>query len=134
MAASTWAICSRSPCSGSNPAIPMLACTGTVVPPMRSGVARQSRMPRRHHRRLVHARGGHAEHELVPAEAPEDVVRAQEGLDPLGGDPEDLVAHGVAVGVVDVLEVVEVDHQDAVGLRAGVGGDGLEPAPAEQRR
>ena len=50
--------------------------------------------------------------ELVAAEPGDQVVVADEAADPLGDRDEQRVAGGVAEGVVDDLEVVEVDEQD----------------------
>ena len=50
--------------------------------------------------------------ELVAAETGDEVVMAHEAADPLGDRDEERVAGGVAEGVVDDLEVVEVDEED----------------------
>ena len=50
-------------------------------------------------------------HELVPAEAPERVGPADHAVQARGDRLQELVADGVAEGVVDALEVVEVDEQ-----------------------
>src|SRR5690606_2566985 len=49
--------------------------------------------------------------ELVAAEAGEHAVFGQQLPDPFGDGREHYVADGVAVDVVDLLEVVEIDHQ-----------------------
>ena len=51
--------------------------------------------------------------ELVAAEPGRGVVGAQGAGDAFGDRDEQLVADGVAQGVVDDLEVVEVDEEDA---------------------
>ena len=60
---------------------------------------------------ILRRKVGQQHGELVAARAAGDVVRAQvvgqEDADPL----EQAVAHLVPVGVVDLLEVVDVDHQ-----------------------
>ena len=63
--------------------------------------------------------------ELVAAEAGRQVVGADARLDALGDRGEQPVAGRVAEGVVDVLEVVEVEEQDD---RDPVGGRVLERA------
>jgi hypothetical protein len=50
------------------------------------------------------------QHELVAAEASGAVTGAQHAVDPACDRPEQLVAGVVAEAVVDVLEVVEVEH------------------------
>ena len=59
--------------------------------------------------------------EFVTAEAPEQVVAAQDRGESGGDLDEQGVAHAVAVAVVDLLEAVEVDHQhgDGGGLGSG---------------
>ena len=48
--------------------------------------------------------------ELLPPVAVEHVAFAQGAGHRPGEGPKDLVASGVAVGVVDLLEVVDVQH------------------------
>ena len=50
--------------------------------------------------------------ELVTPEAADGVAAARAFAQPLGDPEQHLVAGLVAEGVVDVLEVVEVEHQD----------------------
>ena len=54
--------------------------------------------------------------ELVAAVAPGAVFGADAIADELADRTDDLVACGVPVGVVDPLEVIHVDHQQAGGL------------------
>ncbi len=69
------------------------------------------------------------ERELLPAEARDDVVLAHGGAQLPGDGDQHLVALGMAVGVVDGLEVVEVDDHDAErALERGRAGD-LVPQP-----
>ena len=90
--------------------MPMLACCSSCSPPKENGSAsassRRSRdllgLPRR--REVL----GEVE-ELVAAEAAERVGRPRDVLEAAGDADEQLVADEVAVGVVDALEVVEVD-------------------------
>ena len=72
----------------------------------RSAAATASRSPRE---AVAH------DHELVAAEAAERLARAQQVPEPLGHLLQHEVADGVALGVVDDLEPVEVDeqHRDA---------------------
>ena len=67
--------------------------------------------------RVVDARQHHRE--LVAAQPRDDVLRAHGMPEPAGHGDEQRVADGVAERVVDDLEVVEVDEQDAERLRAG---------------
>ena len=64
--------------------------------------------------------------ELLPAEARRDVVLAHRRHDGARDRPQHLVAGRMAVGVVEDLELVDVDHEDP---------DGVPRAPAlgEQR-
>ena len=55
---------------------------------------------------------GEDQGELLPAQAGDDVALADDGAQALGDRAEDLVALAVAVGVVDRLEVVEVERDD----------------------
>ncbi len=61
---------------------------------------------------LVEARVGQDQKELLPPEAAKDVVLASALLDGIGELLEQLVAGQVAVGVVVVLEVVDVEEED----------------------
>ena len=56
---------------------------------------------------------GQDEHEFLAAVAADEVARAKVLGDRLGDPAQDDVAGGVAVGVVDRLEVVDVDEGDA---------------------
>src|SRR5271163_2543518 len=64
---------------------------------------------------IVALDAGHDE-ELVPALAKDAIVLAEAAYEAIGHGSEELVADDVAMGVVDVLEVVEVEeHQgDAI--------------------
>ena len=53
----------------------------------------------------------HHHRELLAAEPADDVLRPDDRAQRLGEEAEQLVADGVAVDVVDVLEVVDVEHQ-----------------------
>ena len=77
----------------------------------------------RHIRGLV---GRHDHGELVTAD-PEEGVGSHRGLEASGHGPQDLVAHGVTVTVVDPLEVVDVEQHDpqARGRRRPHGGEGV---------
>ena len=56
------------------------------------------------------------QHELLAAVAADLVVAAEVADEVVGDGAEHLVAGLVAEGVVDGLEVVEIDHADAAGL------------------
>ncbi len=47
-----------------------------------------------------------------PPSRPEKIVGPQDALRRLREDADDLVAGGVAIGVIDPLEVVEVEHDE----------------------
>jgi len=64
---------------------------------------------------------GQREQELVAADAPAHVAGPQLAEDHVGGHPERLVPGPVAVGVVELLEVVEVEHHDGDLLPAVAG-------------
>ena len=64
--------------------------------------------------------------ELVAAEAGHEVAVPDRAGDPLGDGDQQGVAGGVAEGVVDDLEVVEVDEEDR--------GDRLAPRAAARAR
>ena len=68
--------------------------------------------------------------ELVAAEPRAHVLRAQEGGEALRELLEELVADGVAVPVVDGLEAVEVDEEQAAG--ADLADEGVVDALGEQ--
>lgn len=56
---------------------------------------------------------GEDDEEFLAADATDGVVLAEGGEEELGGFAEDDIADGVAVGVVDAFEVVDVGHEDA---------------------
>jgi hypothetical protein len=66
--------------------------------------------------RLVHVGLPDEHDELVAADPGHGVAGPDGGEDPLRRDGEDPVPDGVAVGVVHVLEVVEVDEHEAVAV------------------
>ena len=70
--------------------------------------------------------------ELVAAEAGDDVAGAQVGAQPRRDRPQQLVAGVVAEAVVDQLEVVEVEEEDA-DRRAGRGAAPQRVARARRR-
>ena len=74
--------------------------------------------PGRAHRRLQAASTAQQDQELVAAESPEHIVGSHRAAQPAGRLDQQLVACGVAVGVVDLLEAVEVHVDDA--RRSGV--------------
>jgi hypothetical protein len=67
--------------------------------------------------RLVAGEVGGDDHELVAAEAGKGVGEPDGPAEIVGDVPEELVANVVAVGVVDELEAIEIDHEEG---RAGV--------------
>jgi hypothetical protein len=76
--------------------------------------------------------------ELVPAQAPDGVRDAQGRAERVGHRAQQAVAGRVALGVVDALEVVEVEHRQrerhAVAPRArDLGGESLLEAAAVER-
>jgi hypothetical protein len=62
---------------------------------------------------LVAGQVGGDDHELVAAEAGEGVGKADGAAEIVGDVPEELVPDVVAVGVVDELEAVEIDHEES---------------------
>jgi len=71
--------------------------------------------------------------ELVAAEAGDGVGRADAGAEPAGDGDEELVADLVAEAVVDDLEPVEVEEEDADGRRRLAGaGQGVVEAVGEE--
>ena len=73
--------------------------------------------------------------ELVATEAGNEIVRADKRRNDAGGLYEHVVADGVAEGVVDILEPVEVDKEQggepamAVAIGDGLGQPALEKQP-----
>ena len=73
------------------------------------------------------------ERELVPAEPGNGVHRAQQRVQPFSERGQQPVAYGVAAGVVDLLEVVEVEEHDG---QLGPGATGpleRDPQPVEEQ-
>ena len=66
----------------------------------------------------------HDDGELVAADARHDVAGPDAAAQPLGEHEQQLVAGGVAAAVVDGLEVVEVDEQQAHRAAARTAGGG----------
>ena len=86
---------------------------------------------RHHFRAVVADRGNHRE--LVAAEPRHQIVAAQRVRQPQRHVADQLVAHGMAERIVDVLEVVEVDieHRGRRGAGAHFLDHGLEPLAEE---
>src|SRR5262252_8790774 len=63
--------------------------------------------------RRARVTAGKKDQELFPAVATDIIIAAQAGSDPFGDHPQDLVAGRVSAGVVDALEMVDVDERDA---------------------
>ena len=61
---------------------------------------------------FVQVGGRKHHHKLVPAHACQDIVLPQTGLEGMGGCPQDLIAHLVPMGIVDLFEVIDIDCQD----------------------
>ena len=74
------------------------------------------------------------EHELVSGDPGQGVARPDQPREPVGDGEQQLVADVMAVGVVDLLEPVEVGEEDrGVGVRAlGAQGGVLEPLLQQQ--
>jgi hypothetical protein len=91
-----------------------------------------------HDLRLTGIRLGEEHGELVPPHARQDVGLPFAMAQGTGNGAEEVVARLVAEGVVDVLEVVQIDHEDgAIGSvpqhALGFAGDLLlEPLPVEE--
>ena len=73
-------------------------------------------------RRLAGARAPQDDHELLAAVARRRVLGADGGGDRPGDGAQHHVAGGVPVAVVEALEVVDVDHQDAGAVTAATPG------------
>jgi hypothetical protein len=90
--------------------------------------------------RLGRSRGRQKDDEFVAADTAGTVLRAKRRSQRIGDDDERRVAHRIAQGVVDPLEVVAVDeHRRQRGARAIHAGqlvdeDFLQAAPVEQPR
>ena len=85
-----------------------------------------------HDERAVALRLGEDHPELLAAEAPDDVGLARHLVQGATQLREDCVPGGVAVLVVDLLEVVGVDHEDREGLiESGRAGE-LTPSLAQE--
>ena len=77
----------------------------------------------------------HQEQELVAADAAQDHALLQGAREAVGDLDQDLVAHGMPVIVVDVLEAVEIDEGEREGLVAPahqLGHRGLQVAAVRQ--
>ncbi len=93
-------------------AIPIEPPTTIELDPEHDRAAQLAQHPLGRRDRLVLAtHPAEEDRELVAALAPDDVFGPDRAGQPLGDLDEDLVAGRVAVGVVDPLEVVEVDEQ-----------------------
>src|ERR1700733_9025500 len=61
---------------------------------------------------------GHDNRKLVAANSRQNGIRTKQRGDPVGEFAERFVSHGVAVHVVDLLEAIEVEHEDSQWLRS----------------
>jgi hypothetical protein len=68
--------------------------------------------------RIVRAGSWQQEPELVPAQTGDHAVAPDLGDEDFAHDPQDLVTDVVAMGVVDLLEVVDIDHREVRRRRA----------------
>ena len=69
---------------------------------------------------------GQQDHELIPADAGNRVLIAQHALQMVGDADEQLIAHLMAVAIVDRLEIVQVEKADGAGVMVPYrAGDGL---------
>jgi hypothetical protein len=89
-------------------AMPMV--TLTRRPPGMPSKTAASTQPLGRGARALHLGAGKDQQEFLAAEAPEHVQSAQGRCDDRGQLPEHRVARGVAVAVVDRLEVIDVDQ------------------------
>jgi hypothetical protein len=115
-ASARWSVASSSSStSGPDAATPMLTVTtkpSIGVSPMRLRT-RSATLKRR-----VEIRFRHHDHKLIAAHPRHQIRRAQGGRGTVDDPSQRMVAGGVAVRVVDPLQVVDVDHQD--GKRAAL--------------
>ena len=114
-------------------AIPMLAVSVTVLVPELEGLGQRAQDPIGRGARLVGRCLLEQEGELVAAEPADAVLRPRHRAEPGTHQPQQLVAGGVPEGVVDVLELVEVDeeHRDAHG-RVPATNEGVRQAIGEE--
>ena len=111
-------------------AMPMLAVTskGTSLAEIENGGGQDVADPLRHHLRPGGQGGAFDEHDELVTSEPAHRVPFTECAGQSGGDTgQQLVARLVAQGVVDVLEVVEVEEERR---QPGCAGDGRVPASA----
>jgi hypothetical protein len=85
------------------------------------------RQPRRERDGVRLVRRGEDDRELLAADPADDVARAHGRAQVVGELGEHLVAHGMPEDVVDLLEVVDVDHHDGDVLVRGRGERQLAP-------
>jgi hypothetical protein len=83
---------------------------GLARPADAEGGAERVQQPVGDRQRLLRPGVGEQDGELVAAEPRRQVVRSDVGAQPVGDGGEDAVTGGVTEGVVDVLEVVEIDE------------------------
>ena len=94
-------------------AMPMLAPITTSLPLIWKGSAKAATMPLGERSGILGvAHGILQHHELVAAEAGDDVGAAHGVAQPVGHHAQELVAAGMAQRIVDLLELVEVDEMD----------------------
>ncbi len=87
------------------------------------------RQPVRHRHRVGCVAGGDDDGELLAADPADDVRRAHRGAQVVRQARQHLVAGAVAVDVVDLLEVVDVDHHERHRLVDGRAARQLAPQP-----
>ena len=95
--------------------------TDVTLPALKRRGGRELAEPLRHLLGLVGGPVCKEDRELVTAKPPDQVVGAEVALDQLGHLSQQAVAGGMAKGVVDQLEVVDIDQQQAVAPAVGLG-------------
>ena len=120
-------------CPGACAPSPIETVTSSALSPISNRLpAHRDPQPLGHGAGLVEVRLGEHDQELLAAVTSEEVVRPERLAAARRDLPQHLVAGLMAVGVVDPLEVIGVDHRDRE--RAGVAlGSGRSPCGAGPR-
>ena len=55
---------------------------------------------------------GKQNHKLITATACQRILLPQAGMEDVGCRPQDLIANQMSMGIVDLLEMIDIDRQD----------------------
>ena len=132
--AATWSVRSwPASSSAAYVAMPMLASIPTLTPSRSNGCSSAAVMRSRDTGAAVAAARDQQHRELVAAEPRDRVAGAHHGGEPVGQLDQQLVPEVVPERVVDLLELVQVQHQDdRLRARARRRGQGL-PGPVHEQ-